>query len=85
VLVALLGFAKGAGLRPADQPRAAVPTAEKLKTSAASPSGEGIKLPSSFHFVLHRGDPFSLGNSSDMFLVLRAQNGLESGWASRLY
>ena len=34
----------------------------------------GIKLPASFYFVLAAVTLFSLGNSSDMFLVLRAQN-----------
>ena len=33
-----------------------------------------IKLPMSFYFVLIAVTLFSLGNSSDMFLVLRAQN-----------
>ncbi len=34
----------------------------------------GVKLPASFYFVLIAVTIFSLGNSSDMFLVLRAQN-----------
>ena len=34
----------------------------------------GVNLPASFHFVLIAVTLFSLGNSSDMFLVLRAQN-----------
>ena len=34
----------------------------------------GVKLPASFYFVLVAVTLFSLGNSSDMFLVLRAQN-----------
>jgi MFS family permease len=34
----------------------------------------GVKLPASFYFVLVVVTLFSLGNSSDMFLVLRAQN-----------
>ena len=37
-------------------------------------SGERIALPASFYFVLVAVTLFSLGNSSDMFLVLRAQN-----------
>ncbi len=37
-------------------------------------SKEKIKLPASFYFVLGAVTLFSLGNSSDMFLVLRAQN-----------
>src|SRR6202030_3996475 len=34
----------------------------------------GVKLPASFYYVLVAVTLFSLGNSSDMFLVLRAQN-----------
>ena len=34
----------------------------------------GVTLPASFYFVLIAVTLFSLGNSSDMFLVLRAQN-----------
>ncbi len=42
--------------------------------AAASRGGHAIKLPASFYFVLIAVTLFSLGNSSDMFLVLRAQN-----------
>src|SRR6202034_1253946 len=38
------------------------------------PTAEQIALPASFYFVLVAVTIFSLGNSSDMFLVLRAQN-----------
>jgi MFS family permease len=34
----------------------------------------GVRLPSSFYFVLIAVTLFSIGNSSDMFLVLRAQS-----------
>ncbi len=34
----------------------------------------GVKLPANFYFLLGAVTLFSLGNSSDMFLVLRAQN-----------
>jgi MFS family permease len=74
VLAAQLGIRERRRAALGGQPGAAVPTAEKLKPSAASLSGEGIKLPSSFHLVLGAVTLFSLGNSSDMFLVLRAQN-----------
>ncbi|MFZ0814342.1 MAG: MFS transporter, partial [Candidatus Sulfotelmatobacter sp.] len=56
------------------QPGAAVPTSEELKPSATSPSGSRISLAPSFYLVLVAVTLFSLGNSSDMFLVLRAQN-----------
>jgi MFS family permease len=55
------------------QAGAAVPTSEKLKRVALS-SGGRVALPASFYFVLGAVALFSLGNSSDMFLVLRAQN-----------
>ncbi len=73
VLVALIGIREKRRAAPGGQPRAAVPTSEKL-VSAASPSAERISLPASFYFVLIAVTLFSLGNSSDMFLVLRAQN-----------
>jgi len=53
--------------------------ARKNKTSASlaarqKSEGQNTKLPTSFYFVLNAVTLFSLGNSSDMFLVLRAQN-----------
>jgi len=74
VLVALLGIREKRRAAPGGQPGAAVPAQEKLKTGAASRSAERISLPTSFYFVLVSVTLFSLGNSSDMFLVLRAQN-----------
>jgi MFS family permease len=50
------------------------PTSEKLITTPISTSGERIALPASFYFVIVAVTLFSLGNSSDMFLVMRAQN-----------
>ena len=48
---------------------------EKKSASASHGVDSGnIKLPASFYFVLVAITLFSLGNSSDMFLVLRAQN-----------
>jgi MFS family permease len=41
--------------------------------NATSPSG-AAKLPRAFYFVLFAVTLFSLGNSSDMFLVMRAQS-----------
>jgi MFS family permease len=46
----------------------------KVIVDLASPARERIALPTSFYFVLVAVTLFSLGNSSDMFLVLRAQN-----------
>jgi MFS family permease len=78
VLVALLGIREAKRrAAPGGQPRAAVPT-------PAPPSGR-IVLPANFYFVLVAVTIFSLGNSSDMFLVLRAQNvGIAVGLAPLL-
>jgi MFS family permease len=82
VLVALLGIREiRRGTAPDGQPlrlrsvqaRAAVPTSKDLVPNVAS-SSDRIVLPASFYFVLAAVTLFSLGNSSDMFLVLRAQN-----------
>jgi MFS family permease len=73
VLVALLGIREKRRPAPGGQPGAAVPTLETFEPGAAS-RGERITLPPSFYFVLVAVTLFSLGNSSDMFLVLRAQS-----------
>ena len=74
VLVALAGIREKRRAAPSGRAGAAVPTSEKLEPGAASSSGERFILPTSFYFVLVAVTLFSLGNSSDMFLVLRAQN-----------
>jgi MFS family permease len=73
VLVALVGIREKRRAEPGGPSGAAVPTPETLK-NANSRSAERISLPASFYFVLIAVTLFSLGNSSDMFLVLRAQN-----------
>ena len=51
------------------------PTKKSAKHHApAPPSSERVHLPGAFYFVLIAITLFSLGNSSDMFLVMRAQN-----------
>jgi MFS family permease len=72
VLVALVGIREKHRAAPSGQPGAAVPTPEK--TQAASLSAERTALPASFYLVLVSVTLFSLGNSSDMFLVLRAHD-----------
>jgi MFS family permease len=70
VLVALLGIRekrRGAAFL-------AGPRFGKVITNLVSSAGERIALPASFYLVLVAVTLFSLGNSSDMFLVLRAQN-----------
>jgi MFS family permease len=78
VLVALFGIrekrrsetANSAELRP-EKDRTAQP-ASTLSDSTVRP--DAAKLPPAFYFVLFAVTLFSLGNSSDMFLVMRAQN-----------
>jgi MFS family permease len=65
VLVAVVGIR---------EKRRAAPTLAKSELRAALPSGGRVILPASFYLVLVAVTLFSLGNSSDMFLVLRAQN-----------
>jgi MFS family permease len=74
ILVAVLGIRESRRAAPGGQPRAAVPTSQDLKPSTVSLSPNRITLPTSFYLVLIAVTLFSLGNSSDMFLVLRAQN-----------
>jgi MFS family permease len=73
VLVALVGIREKRQAAPGGQPGAAVPIPKEL-TSAALLAGKRLAVPASFYFVLVAVTLFSLGNSSDMFLVLRAQN-----------
>jgi len=81
VLVALLGI-REARRNGKDSVAVAAEKSDTGKTEklsalpAGSTTNEGksIKLPASFYFVLIAVTLFSLGNSSDMFLVLRAQN-----------
>src|SRR5271155_962269 len=73
VLVAVVGIRERRRAAPGGQAEAAVLTSEGLRGTALS-SGDRIALPASFYFVLVAVTLFSLGNSSDMFLVLRAQN-----------
>jgi MFS family permease len=74
VLVALLGIRETSRAVRGGQPVAAVPTPNERQPNASLSAGERITLPTSFYFVLVAVTLFSLGNSSDMFLVLRAQN-----------
>jgi MFS family permease len=73
VLVALVGIRERRRAAPSGQQGAVVPTPEGLRSAVLS-SGNRIALPTSFYLVLIAVTLFSLGNSSDMFLVLRAQN-----------
>ena len=82
VLVAWLGIREvrragnmSAELRSAGQPRAAVPTRTGDGARPSTGSSSWLpRLPLGFYYVLAVVTLFSLGNSSDMFLVLRAGN-----------
>ncbi len=69
VLVALLGIQETRRMNVA-----ATPQTEKAPTKHTSSPTERVALPAPFYFVLVAVTLFSLGNSSDMFLVMRAQN-----------
>jgi MFS family permease len=75
VLVALLGVReKRQATAFAAGPRVGKLTTDGISSSKQRPSEERITLPASFYFVIVAVTLFSLGNSSDMFLVLRAQD-----------
>jgi len=64
-----------AELRSTGHPRAAVPTRTGEGTRPSTNKSAWLpKLPAVFYYVLAVVTLFSLGNSSDMFLVLRAGN-----------
>jgi MFS family permease len=78
ILVALFGVRE---TRRADsKSRVGIVTADEQKTPSRPdgpstqdrPPGSGLRLPTGFYYVLAVVTLFSLGNSSDMFLVLRA-------------
>ena len=66
VLVALLGIVETKRGKSADS----VPGKSQIQTT----SSQTTALPGAFYFVLMVTTLFSLGNSSDMFIVMRAQN-----------
>jgi MFS family permease len=72
ILVAFFGI-RETGLRRSDG-LAATNQAKLGTRTSPTPVGAGHELPGSFYIVLVAVTLFSLGNSSDMFLVMRAQN-----------
>ncbi len=74
------GSKRLAELRSAGRPRAAVPTQAGEDVQPSTSKSEWLpRLPLGFYYVLAVVTLFSLGNSSDMFLVLRAGNYRHSG------
>jgi MFS family permease len=75
VLVALLGIRETKRSQGKDAlDREATKTPARTSDREKGGSKEKIKLPAGFYLVLVAVTLFSLGNSSDMFLVMRAQN-----------
>jgi MFS family permease len=79
VLVALLGIreTRRSHVKDSAARNSAALDAAPRKTNpipSTGIKGHTLELPASFYFVLVAVTLFSLGNSSDMFLVLRAQN-----------
>ena len=68
VMVALFGIRETKRTSSADHDSAVA------KKASSIPSAGSVALPGSFYMVLAAVTLFSLGNSSDMFLVMRAQN-----------
>jgi MFS family permease len=68
VLVALFGIRETSRRSPRDRQR------EITERTIPTPSLSAAQLPASFYLVLVAVALFSLGNSSDMFLVMRAQS-----------
>jgi MFS family permease len=73
ILVACFGIRETARRKLDSEPSTA-DHAQLAKPSPAAPVEARTGLPGSFYFVLVAVTLFSLGNSSDMFLVMRAQN-----------
>jgi MFS family permease len=76
------------GIRETARARSESKSSNDVKPAAAGSSPNVVSkaaLPSSYYFVLAAVTLFSLGNSSDMFLVMRAQNvGIPVGMAPLL-
>jgi MFS family permease len=73
------------GVRETAARRSAKSGGNPTNNEATKPSSISKSLPGSFYFVLVAVTLFSLGNSSDMFLVMRAQNvGIPIGLAPLL-
>ena len=78
ILVALLGIRETKPMRGKDAPESEAANTLSKESDRENDKRKGnkekTKLPAAFYFVLIAVTLFSLGNSSDMFLVLRAQD-----------
>jgi MFS family permease len=73
ILVAFFGIRETRRANASSEPRAKNSTAPELVAKVRT-SESSLRLPAGFYYVLSVVTLFSLGNSSDMFLVLRAGN-----------
>jgi MFS family permease len=71
ILVIVL-FARETGPSRADASASSPTTNDRRPTTASTPPT--VRLPAHYYYILSAVGLFSLGNSSDMFLVLRAQS-----------
>jgi len=71
---ALCALVAWIGIRETKRPDVAPASTQKPSPADILKSDGKLNLPASFYVVLVAVTVFSLGNSSDMFLVLRAQN-----------
>jgi MFS family permease len=74
VAVAMVGVRETRRSHENASQTSAKPKGALASSGAAKIEHAGLKLPASFYFVLIAVTLFSLGNSSDMFLMLRAQS-----------
>ncbi|HTM42090.1 MAG TPA: MFS transporter [Terriglobales bacterium] len=84
ILIAIFGIRETGGLRgrgtSAPGAEVKVPRVDGTAAVAAIPGEKSSRLPAGFYYLLFAVGLFSLGNSSDMFLVLRAH---DAGIATR--
>jgi len=76
VLVAVFGIRETKSKKPSREPEKAIGSSfsEKRRDPGQPGAAQATEFSASFYFVLAAVTLFSLGNSSDMFLVMRAQN-----------
>jgi MFS family permease len=76
ILIAIFGIRETGGLRGTSAPGAQVdlPRVDRTARLAAPAGQKSSRLPAGFYYLLIAVGLFSLGNSSDMFLVLRAHD-----------
>ena len=74
ILVATFGIRETGGRRTENISAITAQTADAAHTGTPAQERRGVHLPADFYYLLFAVGLFSLGNSSDMFLVLRAHD-----------